>query len=85
MVWSRGEGQVARVTVPAVARPQSRRLKPVLRLFALFALTGAFVEAADSQIVNGPSSWPLWSWSATTVLLEREGVTAQQRPLLLAA
>lgn len=72
-IRSRGGGQVARVTVPAVARLQSRRLNPVLRLFAPFALTWAFVEAADAQIVNGPSSWPLWSRSAMTVLLEREG------------
>lgn len=53
-VRSRGEGQVFRVTVPAVARPQSRRLNLVLRLFAHFALTWAFVEAADPQIVNDP-------------------------------
>lgn len=57
MVRSRGEGQVARVTLPAVAQPQSRRLNPMLRLFAHFALTLAFVEATDPQIVNGPSTW----------------------------
>lgn len=67
-VRSRGEGQVVRVTVPAVARPQSRRLNPALRLFAHFALTWAFVVAADPQIVNGPSWWPL-----VVVLSEREG------------
>ncbi len=72
-IGSRGGGQVSRVTVPAGAQPQSRRLDTVLRLFAPFALTWAFVEAADPQIVNGPSSWPLWSRSAMTVLLEREG------------
>lgn len=72
-IRSRGEGQVARVTVPAVAQPQSRRLNHRLRLFAHFALTWAFVEAVDPQIVNGPSFWPLWSRSAMTRLLTREG------------
>lgn len=56
MVRFRGEGQVARVTLPAVAQPQSRRLNPMLLLFAHFALTWAFVKAVDLQIVNGPST-----------------------------
>jgi len=67
---SRGEGQVSRGPGPAAARPQSRRLNPALRLFGL---TRAFVGAAHPQIVNGPSSWPSWSWSAMTELSEGEG------------
>lgn len=61
------------MSVPAVARPQSRRLNPVLRLFSHFALTWAFVKAPDPQIVNGPSLWPVLSRSAMTMLLEGEG------------
>lgn len=45
----------------------------MLRLFVHFALTWAFVEAADPQIVNGSSSWPSRSRSAMTGLLVREG------------
>lgn len=37
---------------------------PLRRLFQHFALTRAFVEAADPQIVNGSSSWPSRSRSA---------------------
>lgn len=45
----------------------------MLRLFEHFALTWAFVEAAEPQIANGSSSWPLWSRSAMTRLLVRVG------------
>lgn len=72
-IRSGGEGQVVRVAKPSWSRPQSRRFRPVLRLFVHFALTWAFVEAADPQIVNGSSSWPSWSRSAMTGLLVREG------------
>lgn len=58
---------------PSWSRPQSRRFRPVLRLFEHFALTWAFVEAADPQIVNGSSSRPSWSRSAMTGLSVREG------------
>lgn len=72
-VRSKGEGQVAKVTIPAVAPPLSRRLNLVLRLFAHLVLTWAFVEPADPQIVNGLSSWPLWPQSAVTMLLDIKG------------
>ena len=69
---------------PSWSATTEQKANLALRLFVHSALTGAFVKAVDPQIVNGPSSWPLWSQWAMTRLLEREGVTAQQRPLLLA-
>lgn len=58
---------------PSWSRPQSRRFRPMLRLFEHFALTWAFVETAEAQIANGSSSWPLRSRSAMTRLLGRVG------------
>lgn len=79
VIRSRGEGQVLSATYPAVARPQSRRSGPPLRLFQHSALTGAFVAAAHPQIVNGSSPRPSRSRSAPT------GSPPQQRLLLFAA
>lgn len=73
MIRTKGEGQVSKVSQPSLSRPQSRRLRPMLRLSEHFALTLAFVEAPGPQIANGSSSWPLRSRSAMTRLLGRVG------------
>ena len=54
----RGEGQVVKVTLPAVAQPQSRRLNLTSRLLVHFVLTWAFVKAANPQIDGQPSCGP---------------------------
>lgn len=77
-VRSGGEGQVVRMTPPAVAQPQSRRLNLVLRLLLYFGLTWAFVMVVE-PLIDRPC---LRSCLAKTVFLDKEEGWIRQRPLL---
>ncbi len=82
---SRGEGQVVRVTIPAVVWPRSRRLNPALRLFEHLHWPGLLSRLRAPRLWMVPPCGPCGQGQQWPGCWSKRGVMAQQRPLLLAA